>query len=90
MWHHPAPQEFNYNEFKSTFSEIAFTYVTTFLGKWFLEEIKILKIFLYIFICKKFPSHYDPHPFPMDHDLNTLESTLPEVASTKVSAFLAK
>ena len=31
-----------------------------------------------------------PHPTPGDHDLNKLESTLPEDASTQVKAFQAE
>ena len=30
-----------------------------------------------------------PHPTPGGHDLNNLESTLPQDVSTQVSAFLA-
>ena len=31
-----------------------------------------------------------PHPYPEGHDLNNLESTIPQEASTKVSSLLAK
>lgn len=38
MWPHPTPEDNDFNEFESSLSEVAFTKVIAFLGKWFLED----------------------------------------------------
>lgn len=38
MGHHPTPQDFYFDVFESALSEVAFTKITVFLVKCFLEE----------------------------------------------------
>ena len=60
----------------------------SFSAYWFLR--RFWKIFLYIFLCNIpiLPLPCGPIVPPRDHDLNKLESTQPDDASTQVTAFL--
>ena len=87
MWPHPTPRDHDFHNFESTLPEDASTQVSAFLADYFLRR-RILKIYsIYSYVKLRPP--IVPHPTPRDHDFHNFESTLPEDASTQISAVLA-
>ena len=82
MWPNPTPQNFDFNEFKFTLSEVA-SLVTAFLGKWFLEE-DFLSFTLYSRYVKLRPlPPLRLYLSPGDHGFNKLKLPYIKMLPTK-------